>query len=118
MTRLFGQNKDWEAVIGLEIHAQINSESKLFSSASTKFGEEANMNVALFDASTPGTLPILNKYCIEQAVKTGLAINAKINKISVFDRKHYFYPDLPNGYQISQFYYPTVGRGVLTIVTL
>jgi aspartyl-tRNA(Asn)/glutamyl-tRNA(Gln) amidotransferase subunit B len=115
MTRLFGQNKDWEAVIGLEIHAQINSESKLFSSASTKFGEEANMNVALFDASTPGTLPILNKYCIEQAVKTGLAINAKINKISVFDRKHYFYPDLPNGYQISQFYYPTVGRGVLTI---
>jgi aspartyl-tRNA(Asn)/glutamyl-tRNA(Gln) amidotransferase subunit B len=115
MTRLFGPNKDWEAVIGLEIHAQIHSESKLFSSAPTKFGEEANTNVSLFDSATPGTLPILNKYCIEQAVKTGLAINAIINKISIFDRKHYFYPDLPNGYQISQFYHPTVGKGVLTI---
>lgn len=115
MNRLFGPNKDWEAVIGLEIHAQIQSKSKLFSSASTKFGEDANMNVALFDASTPGTLPVLNKYCIEQAVKTGLAIDAQINKHSVFDRKHYFYPDLPNGYQISQFYLPTVGRGALTI---
>ena len=115
MNQLFGPNKNWEVVIGLEIHAQIHSKSKLFSSASTKFGEESNTNVALFDASTPGTLPVLNKYCIEQTVKTGLAINAVINKLSVFDRKHYFYPDLPNGYQISQFYYPTVGRGVLTI---
>lgn len=115
MNNLFGPKKDWEVVIGLEIHAQIHSQSKLFSSASTKFGEEANVNVAFFDASTPGTLPVLNKYCIEQTVKTGLAINAEINKHSVFDRKHYFYPDLPNGYQISQFYYPTVGRGVLTI---
>jgi aspartyl-tRNA(Asn)/glutamyl-tRNA(Gln) amidotransferase subunit B len=114
---LFGKNKDWEVVIGLEIHAQIQSESKLFSGASTKFGGDPNNHVALFDAAIPGTLPILNSYCIEQAVKTGLAINGDIQNHSIFDRKHYFYQDLPSGYQISQFYNPIVRGGEVSIQT-
>lgn len=112
---LFGKNKDWEVVIGLEIHAQIQSESKLFSGASTKFGGDPNNHVALFDAAVPGTLPILNSYCVEQAVKTGLAISGDIQKHSIFDRKHYFYQDLPSGYQITQFYNPIVREGKVII---
>lgn len=115
MTYLFGKNQDWECVIGLEIHAQVQSKSKLFSGSSTKPNAEQNTHVSFFDAAIPGTLPILNMFCIEQAVKTGLAINGQINKYSVFDRKHYFYPDLPNGYQISQFYYPIVTGGEILI---
>jgi aspartyl-tRNA(Asn)/glutamyl-tRNA(Gln) amidotransferase subunit B len=89
----------WELVIGMEVHAQITSKSKLFSGASTSFGSEPNSNVSLIDAGMPGMLPVLNKFCVEQAIKTGLGLNAKINLISKFDRKNYFYPDLPQGYQ-------------------
>ncbi|MEI8321004.1 MAG: Asp-tRNA(Asn)/Glu-tRNA(Gln) amidotransferase subunit GatB [Alphaproteobacteria bacterium] len=106
---------DWEVVIGLEVHAQVASHSKLFSGAATNFNAEPNSNVALVDAAFPGMLPVLNKHCVEQAVKTGLGIHAQINKFSMFDRKNYFYPDLPQGYQISQFYYPIVGEGHLDI---
>ena len=116
-TVLFGEHKNWEAVIGLEIHAQIQSKSKLLSGSSTNFGAEQNSHVSLFDCAMPGTLPIVNMYCIEQAVKTGLAVNGEIQKHSVFDRKHYFYPDLPNGYQISQFYNPAVIGGKILIET-
>lgn len=110
-----GKTGDWEIVIGMEIHAQICSKSKLFSSASTNFGAEPNSQVSLIDAAMPGMLPVLNKECVRQAVKTGLGLKAKINKYSRFDRKNYFYPDLPQGYQISQFYYPIVGEGSLLI---
>ena len=116
MNNLIKGNKfDWELVVGLEIHAQINSNSKLFSSSSTKFGSKPNSQVSLVDAAMPGMLPVINKYCIKQAVKAGLGLNAKINKYSVFDRKNYFYADLPQGYQISQYKHPIVGEGVVTI---
>lgn len=105
----------WEYIIGLEVHAQITSKSKLFSRASTKFGSEPNNNVALFDIASPGVLPVLNEFCVRQAVKTGIAINGTINEYSVFDRKNYFYPDLPSGYQISQFHYPLVKEGGVEI---
>lgn len=106
---------EWEVVIGLEIHAQVSSNSKLFSGASTEYGGDPNSHVSLVDAAMPGMLPVLNKYCIEQAVRTGLAFGSHINKISVFDRKNYFYADLPQGYQISQFYKPIVEKGSLEI---
>lgn len=106
---------DWEVVIGLEIHAQVISKSKLFSGASTEYGGEPNSHVSLVDAAMPGMLPVLNKHCILQAVKTGLALNATINKLSIFDRKNYFYADLPQGYQISQFHKPIVETGFLDI---
>lgn len=107
--------KIWEAVIGLEVHAQVKSNSKLFSSSPTNFDAPPNSNVSTVDAGMPGMLPVANECCIRQAVLTGLGINAKINNYSVFDRKNYFYPDLPCGYQISQYYYPLVGQGVVTI---
>ena len=110
-----GETGLWEMVIGLEIHAQISSKSKLFSGASVTFGAQANSNVSLVDAAMPGMLPVINEYCVEQAVKTGLALNAQINNISVFDRKNYFYADLPQGYQISQFTKPIVGEGEVII---
>ena len=110
-----GETGIWEMVIGLEIHAQISSKSKLFSGASASFGAEANSNVSLVDAAMPGMLPVINEFCVEQAVKTGLALNAKINNVSVFDRKNYFYADLPQGYQISQFTKPIVGEGEIII---
>jgi aspartyl-tRNA(Asn)/glutamyl-tRNA(Gln) amidotransferase subunit B len=110
-----GKTSDWEVVIGLEIHAQIKSNSKLFSSASTKFGSDPNSQVSLVDAAMPGMLPVINEYCIRQAVKTGLGLKAKINHYSVFDRKNYFYADLPQGYQISQYKHPIVGEGKVTI---
>ncbi len=110
-----GKNSDWEMVIGLEIHAQVLSKSKLFSGASTKFGKEPNQNVSLLDAAMPGMLPVINQLCIEQAIKSGHALNAKINNLSVFDRKNYFYADLPQGYQISQYKFPIVGEGFVKI---
>jgi len=106
---------DWEYVIGLEVHAQVKSNSKLFSSSPATFGQTPNSCVALFDAALPGMLPVLNEHCVKQAIKTGLAINATINKVSAFDRKNYFYPDLPSGYQISQFYHPIISNGYLDI---
>ncbi len=106
-----GVTQDWELVIGLEVHAQISSRAKLFSGSSTEFGGEPNDHVSLVDAAMPGMLPVINKFCVEQAVRTGLGLKAKINKRSVFDRKNYFYPDLPQGYQISQFKNPVVGEG-------
>ena len=108
-------SKNWETIIGLEVHAQIVSKSKLFSGASTDFGSEPNTQVSLVDAAMPGMLPVINKYCVEQVIKTGLGLNAQINKRSVFDRKNYFYPDLPQGYQISQFTQPIVGKGSIEI---
>ena len=110
-----GNKYSWELVIGMEVHAQIKSKAKLFSSASTNFGSEPNSNVSVVDAAMPGMLPVLNMFCIEQAVKTGLGLKAKINLYSQFDRKNYFYPDLPQGYQISQLYHPLVGEGEITI---
>ncbi|MDC1087185.1 Asp-tRNA(Asn)/Glu-tRNA(Gln) amidotransferase subunit GatB [Alphaproteobacteria bacterium] len=110
-----GDTGIWEMVIGLEIHAQISSKSKLFSGASASFGSDANSSVSLVDAGMPGMLPVINKFCVEQAVKTGLALNAQINNTSVFDRKNYFYADLPQGYQISQFTKPIVGEGEIVI---
>ncbi len=110
-----GNTGDWEIIIGLEVHAQVNSESKLFSGASITFGSEPNANVSFIDAGMPGMLPVINEKAIEQAVRTGLAINAQINLKSVFDRKNYFYPDLPQGYQISQFLDPVVGKGEITL---
>jgi len=112
---LQGLKGSWELVIGMEVHAQIASKSKLFSGASTSFGSEPNSNVSLIDAGMPGMLPVLNKFCVEQAIKTGLGLNAKINLISKFDRKNYFYPDLPQGYQISQLYEPLVGEGEVRV---
>jgi aspartyl-tRNA(Asn)/glutamyl-tRNA(Gln) amidotransferase subunit B len=105
----------WEAVIGLEIHAQVASKAKLFSGASTSFGGEPNTHVSLVDAAMPGMLPVINEECVKQAIRTGLALNANINLRSVFDRKNYFYPDLPQGYQISQYKSPIVGEGEVTI---
>ncbi len=110
-----GKTGKWEVVIGLEIHAQVTSKSKLFSGAATNFGAEPNSQVSLVDAAMPGMLPVLNEYCVEQAVRTGLGINAQINLTSAFDRKNYFYADLPQGYQISQFFYPIVGTGVIEV---
>jgi len=110
-----GKTGKWEIVIGLEVHAQVTSNSKLFSGAATAFGAEPNSQVSLVDAAMPGMLPVINKYCVEQAVRTGLGLEAQINLVSVFDRKNYFYPDLPQGYQISQFTQPIVGKGKLTI---
>ena len=106
---------NWEAVIGLEVHAQIISKSKLFSGASTDFGSDPNTQVSLIDAGMPGMLPVINKTCVEQAIKTGLGLNAEINLRSVFDRKNYFYPDLPQGYQISQYTQPIVGKGSIDV---
>jgi len=108
---LKGATGDWEVVIGMEIHAQVSSNSKLFSGASTAFGGEPNTHVSLVDAAMPGMLPVINEECVRQAVRTGLGLNAKINLRSVFDRKNYFYPDLPQGYQISQYKSPVVGEG-------
>ena len=110
-----GAKYDWELVIGLEVHAQVSSNAKLFSGASTKFGNEPNSNVAFVDAAMPGMLPVINEFCVAQAVRTGLGINAEINKWSAFDRKNYFYPDLPQGYQISQLYHPIVGEGEIIV---
>ena len=104
-------NNQYEVVIGLEVHAQVTSKSKLFSSSSTKFGAEPNTQVSLVDAALPGMLPVINEFCVKQAIKTGIGLKAKINKRSVFDRKNYFYADLPQGYQISQYKYPIVGEG-------
>ena len=105
----------YEVVIGLEVHAQVTSKSKLFSSSSTKFGAEPNTQVSLVDAAFPGMLPVINEFCVRQAVKTGIGLNAKINKKSIFDRKNYFYADLPQGYQISQFKDPIVGEGSVVL---
>jgi len=113
--RIQGATGEWEVVIGLEVHAQVTSNSKLFSGAATQFGAEPNAQVSLVDAAMPGMLPVPNRECIRQAVRTGLAIDAQINKWSRFDRKNYFYADLPQGYQISQLYHPIVGEGSLTI---
>ena len=108
-------NNEYEVVIGLEVHAQVLSESKLFSSSSTKFGAEPNTQVSLVDAAFPGMLPVINEFCIKQAVKTGIGLKAKINKKSIFDRKNYFYADLPQGYQISQYKNPIVGEGSVVL---
>ena len=110
-----GESGEWEVVIGLEVHAQVTSNAKLFSGASTAFGGEPNSHVSLVDAAMPGMLPVINRHCIEQAVKTGLGLKAKINNKSVFDRKNYFYPDLPQGYQISQYKSPVVGEGKVSV---
>ena len=107
--------RGWEVVIGLEVHAQVASKAKLFSGASTEFGGEPNSHVSLVDAAMPGMLPVINEACIAQAVRTGLGLNAKINLVSVFDRKNYFYPDLPQGYQISQYKQPIVGEGEVEV---
>ena len=114
-TILQGETGDWEMVIGLEVHAQIISAAKLFSGAATDFGAEPNSQVSLVDAAMPGMLPVINDYCVEQAVRTGLGLRAEINKVSVFDRKNYFYPDLPQGYQISQYKQPIVGCGEIVL---
>ncbi|WP_336985836.1 Asp-tRNA(Asn)/Glu-tRNA(Gln) amidotransferase subunit GatB [Altererythrobacter aquiaggeris] len=113
--RIRGATGEWEVVIGLEVHAQVTSQAKLFSGASTEFGAEPNTQVSLVDAAMPGMLPVPNRECIRQAVRTGMAIEAQINKWSRFDRKNYFYADLPQGYQISQLYHPIVGEGKLLI---
>ena len=110
-----GAKHDWELVIGMEVHAQVASNAKLFSGASTRFGAEPNSNVAMVDAAMPGMLPVINEYCVEQAVRTGLGLKAEINLKSAFDRKNYFYPDLPQGYQISQLYEPIVGEGEIIV---
>ncbi|MGM4885267.1 Asp-tRNA(Asn)/Glu-tRNA(Gln) amidotransferase subunit GatB [Tardiphaga sp. 20_F10_N6_6] len=110
-----GATGDWEMVIGLEIHAQVNSHAKLFSGSSTEFGGAPNSHVSLVDAAMPGMLPVINEECVKQAVRTGLGLNAQINRRSTFDRKNYFYPDLPQGYQISQYKSPIVGEGEVTI---
>ena len=110
-----GAKGDWELVIGLEVHAQVASKAKLFSGASTEFGAEPNSNVSFVDAAMPGMLPVINEFCVEQAVRTGLGIKADINLYSAFDRKNYFYPDLPQGYQISQLYHPIVGEGEILV---
>jgi len=112
---IHGATGPWELVIGLEVHAQVASNAKLFSGASTLFGAEPNSNVAFVDAAMPGMLPVINEYCVAQAVRTGLALKAEINLTSAFDRKNYFYPDLPQGYQISQLYHPIVGEGEIIV---
>ena len=108
---------DWNLVIGIEIHAQVKSNSKLFSSSPTDFGSSPNTQVSLIDAAMPGMLPVINEYCIEQAVRSGIGLNATINEKSIFDRKNYFYQDLPQGYQISQYKDPIVGEGYVDIET-
>src|SRR3978361_1934119 len=110
-----GSTGEWEMVIGLEVHAQVTSRSKLFSGAATEFGGEPNTHVSLVDAAMPGMLPVINEECVRQAVRTGLGLNAQINLRSVFDRKNYFYPDSPQGYQISQYKSPIVGEGVVEV---
>ena len=110
-----GAKSDWELVIGLEVHAQVATAAKLFSGASTRFGAEPNSNVAFVDAGMPGMLPVINEGCVAQAVRTGLGLRAEINLFSAFDRKNYFYPDLPQGYQISQLYHPIVGEGEVIV---
>lgn len=110
-----GATGDWEVVIGMEIHAQVTSKAKLFSGAATAFGAEPNAHVSLVDAAMPGMLPVINRECVRQAVRTGLGLKAQINLRSVFDRKNYFYPDLPQGYQISQYKYPIVGEGEVVV---
>jgi aspartyl-tRNA(Asn)/glutamyl-tRNA(Gln) amidotransferase subunit B len=115
VTVIQGRTGEWEIVIGLEVHAQVVAKAKLFSGAATAFGAEPNTQVSTVDAAFPGMLPVINRHCVEQAVKTGLGLNAQINLHSVFDRKNYFYPDLPPGYQISQYQQPVVGRGVVEI---
>ena len=112
---LQGSTGDWEVVVGLEVHAQVSSKAKLFSGASAQYGAGPNENVSLVDAAMPGMLPVINKYCVEQAIRTGLGLNAKINLWSRFDRKNYFYPDLPQGYQISQYKDPVVGEGEIEV---
>jgi aspartyl-tRNA(Asn)/glutamyl-tRNA(Gln) amidotransferase subunit B len=113
--RITGRTGEWEVVLGLEVHAQVASQAKLFSGAGVGFGAAPNQNVSLIDAGFPGMLPVINKFCVEQAIRTGLGLKAQINLNSRFDRKNYFYPDLPQGYQISQFKDPIVGEGVLTV---
>ncbi len=113
--RIDGRTGEWEVVLGLEVHAQVASEAKLFSGAPTGFGAEPNEHVSLVDAAFPGMLPVINRFCVEQAIRTGLGLRAQINLNSRFDRKNYFYPDLPSGYQISQFKDPIVGEGVLEV---
>src|SRR6195256_4114159 len=110
-----GATGDWEVVIGLEVHAQVSSRAKLFSGAATAFGAAPNSQVSLVDAAMPGMLPVINEECVAQAVRTGLGLKAKINLRSVFDRKNYFYPDLPQGYQISQYKSPIVGEGSVVV---
>ena len=110
-----GATGDWEIIIGLEVHAQVLSKAKLFSGASAEFGGDPNDHVSIVDAAMPGMLPVINKFCVEQAVRTGLGLKAQINNYSVFDRKNYFYPDLPQGYQISQYKQPVVGEGKVTV---
>src|SRR3979409_2258033 len=110
-----GATGDWEVVIGMEVHAQVTSQSKLFSGASTAFGGEPNWHVSLVDAAMPGMLPVINEGCVKQAVRPVLGLKAQINLKSVFDRKNYFYPDLPQGYQISQYKSPVVGEGAVTV---
>jgi aspartyl-tRNA(Asn)/glutamyl-tRNA(Gln) amidotransferase subunit B len=115
MSLIKGETGDWEIVIGLEVHAQVTSQAKLFSGAPTEFGADPNTQVSLVDAAMPGMLPVINGYCVEQAVRTGLGLKAQINLHSVFDRKNYFYADLPAGYQISQYKQPVVGEGVIVL---
>ena len=115
MTMIQGATGDWELVIGMEIHAQVSGDAKLFSGAATEFGADPNTQVSLVDAAMPGMLPVINRKCVEQAVLTGLGLNAEINLFSVFDRKNYFYPDLPQGYQISQYTQPIVGKGKIDV---
>ena len=112
---LKGASGDWEIIIGMEVHAQVTSKSKLFSGASAEYGGEPNAHVSLIDAGMPGMLPVINRYCVEQAIRTGLGLNAQINLRSRFDRKNYFYPDLPQGYQISQYKEPIVGEGAVDV---
>ena len=114
--RVQGATGEWEVVIGLEVHAQVVSNAKLFSGAATAFGAEPNTQVSLVDAAMPGMLPVPNRECIRQAVRTGMALDAVINRWSRFDRKNYFYADLPQGYQISQLYHPLVGPGEVEIL--
>ena len=111
-----GATGDWEVVIGMEVHAQVTSQAKLFSGASTAFGGEPNSHVSLVDAAMPGMLPVINEECVRQAVRTGLLAKCSSNPTSVFDRKNYFYPDLPQGYQISQYKSPIVGEGFVDVI--
>jgi len=113
--RVSGQKAEWEIIVGLEVHAQVSSQAKLFSGASAAYGGEPNAHVSIVDAAMPGMLPVINKFCVEQAIRTGLGLNAQINTKSRFDRKNYFYPDLPQGYQISQFQQPIVGEGEIEV---
>src|SRR5262249_47083595 len=110
-----GATGDWEVVVGMEVHAQVASNAKLFSGASTAFGGRPNSHVSLVDAAMPGMLPVINEECVRQAIRTGLGLKARINLKSVFDRKNYFYPDLPQGYQISQYKSPIVGEGEVSV---